>query len=92
MYCYNIFTTRKLLEEAVNGNKVVARLLDSHITATGDSEDAADYRVELDFSGISDEASNQQTRCVYDLLDLKTKRTNHLAAMKGTNQDTAIEK
>ena len=71
----------------MNGNKVVARLLDSHITATGDSEDAADYRVELDFGGISDEASNQQTRCVYDLLDLKTKRTNHLAALKGTNQD-----
>ena len=76
----------------MNGNKVVARLLDSHITATGDSEDAADYRVELDFSGISDEASNQQTRCVYDLLDLKTKRTNHLGALKGTNQDTVTEK
>ena len=67
---------RKLLEDMVNGNKVVRRLLDSAVSETGDNENAVDYRIRIDFSSISDENCNQQTHnCVFDLLKFKSNRS-----------------
>ena len=75
---------RKLLEDSVNGNKVVRRLLDSYISETGDNEDAVDYRIQLDFSGVADETSPQQTHnCVFDLLKLKANRSSQAGAIQG---------
>ena len=67
---------RKLLEDMVNGNRVVRRLLDSSISETGENENALDYRIRIDFSSISDENCNQQTHnCVFDLLKFKSNRS-----------------
>ena len=78
---------RKLLEDMVNGNKVVRRLLDSAVSETGDNENAVDYRIRIDFSSISDENCNQQTHnCVFDLLKFKSNRSGLQAgAFQGEN-------
>eukprot|EP00092_Neocalanus_flemingeri_P052399 GFUD01061240.1.p1 GENE.GFUD01061240.1~~GFUD01061240.1.p1 ORF type:complete len:560 (+),score=130.07 GFUD01061240.1:174-1853(+) len=69
---------RKLLEDAVNGNKIVKRELDIHVKATDDKEDSINYALEIDFEGILSEESPKQTMVLYDLLDLRVeKRSEH---------------
>jgi len=65
---------RKLLEDAVNGNKIVKKELDIHVRATDDKEDSINYALEIDFEGILCEDSPKQTMVVYDLLDLRVEK------------------
>jgi len=72
---------RKLLEDAVNGNKIVKKELDIHVTATDDKEDSINYALEIDFEGILCEDSPKQTMVVYDILDLRiAKRSENVEA------------
>jgi len=65
---------RKILEDAVNGDKVVKRELDSHVTALDDKKDSINYSLEVDFEGIFCRDSSKQTMVVYDLLDLRAEK------------------
>merc|ERR1719244_63618 len=68
----------KLLEDSVNGNKIVEKELDKDIKTTNYSEDSLKYGVEIDFEGIISENSNYQTTVINDLLDLRIKNLpNH---------------
>eukprot|EP00092_Neocalanus_flemingeri_P074833 GFUD01092606.1.p1 GENE.GFUD01092606.1~~GFUD01092606.1.p1 ORF type:complete len:402 (-),score=71.74 GFUD01092606.1:169-1374(-) len=65
---------RKLLEDVVNGDKIVKRELDIHVKTTSDKEDSIDYGLQIDFEGIFSEEYDKQTMVIYDLLDLHVER------------------
>jgi len=65
---------RKILEDAVNGNKIVKKELDDHVKELDDKKDSVNYAVEVDFEGILCEDSYKQTMVVYDLLDLRAEQ------------------
>jgi len=67
---------RKILEDAVNGNKIVKKELDDHVKELDDKKDSVRYAVEVDFEGILCEDSYKQTMVVYDLLDLRAEQEN----------------
>ena len=65
---------RKILEDAVNGDKIVKKELDNHISELDDKKDSINYAVNIDFEGILCEDSSKQTMVVYDLLDLRVEK------------------
>merc|ERR1711970_277225 len=67
---------RKILEDAVNGNKIVKKELDDHVKELDDKKDSINYAVEVDFEGILCKDSFKQTMVVYDLLDLRAEDGN----------------
>jgi len=67
---------RKILEDAVNGNKIVKKELDDHVKELDDKRDSINYAVEVDFEGVLCEDSYKQTMVVYDLLDLRAEKAN----------------
>merc|ERR1712013_414717 len=67
---------RKILEDAVNGNKIVKKELDDHVKELDDERDSINYAVEVDFEGVLCEESYKQTMVVYDLLDLRAEKAN----------------
>jgi len=71
---------RKLLEDAVNGDKIVKKELDIHVRTTNANEDSLEYALEIDFEGILCEDSPKQTMVVYDLLDLRVEKNDNIRA------------
>lgn len=67
---------RKILEDAVNGNKIVKKELDNHLTELDDKIDSVNYAVEVEFEGVFYEESDKQMMVVYDLLDLRSEKGN----------------
>ena len=65
---------RKILEDAVNGNKIVKKELDSHVTELDNKKDSIKYALEVNFEGIVCKNSSKQTMVVYDLLDLRVEK------------------
>ena len=65
---------RKVLEDAVNGDKIIRNILDNQITETNNNTDALNHLIKVDFSAILDPLSNKQTTAVFDLLDLRIER------------------
>jgi len=65
---------RKILEDAVNGDKIIEKELDKHVFKLNDKKDSINYALEVDFEGILCEDSSKQTMVVYDLLDLRAKK------------------
>ena len=65
---------RKILEDAVNGDKIVKKELDNHISELDDKKDSINYAVNIDFEGILCKESSKQTMVVYDLLDLRVEK------------------
>ena len=63
--------TRELLQNAVNGNKIVKRELDIHVNATCRDEDSIEYAIDIDFNGIFHEESPKQSSVVKDILELQ---------------------
>ena len=43
---------RKLLEDGVNGDKIVEKELDIHVSELCDNKNSVDYALEVDFEGI----------------------------------------
>ena len=69
---------RKLLEDSVNGDRIVEHELDNLITADPRiNENSIDYSIDLNFEGIFKEESPNQTRVVNDLLDLRAEHREH---------------
>ena len=62
---------RKLLDDAVNGDKIVEQQLDKNVEQIGANENSLEHGTEIDFEGIFKENSPRQTRVVKDLLDLR---------------------
>jgi len=62
---------RKLLEDSVNGDKIVEKELDKSIKQIGKNENTIDYGFEVDFEGIFKDGSSRQTRVVKELLDMR---------------------
>jgi len=65
---------KKLLQDCVNGDKVVEKQLDRSVSQIGASKDCLDYGTQISFEGISEDAkhgSQRQMRAVRELLDLR---------------------
>ena len=62
---------RKLLDDAVNGDKIVQKQLDKDVKPIGANENCLDYGTEIDFEGIFEDGSLRQTQVVKELLDLR---------------------
>ena len=62
---------RKLLMDAVNGDKIVEEQLDKSVRQVGENENCIDYGTEIDFEGIVRTGSARQTRVVKELLELR---------------------
>ena len=62
---------RKLLDDAVNGDKIVEQQLDKNVEQIGANENSLEHGTQIDFEGIFKENSPRQTRVVKDLLDLR---------------------
>ena len=62
---------RKLLADAVNGDKIVEEQLDKNVKQVGKNKNCIDYGTEIDFEGIVMAGSGRQTRVVKELLDLR---------------------
>lgn len=62
---------KKLLDDAVNGDKIVERQLDKNVEQIGASENSLDHGTEIKFEGIFKDGSPRQTRVVKELLDLR---------------------
>ena len=62
---------RKLLDDAVNGDKIVEQQLDKNLQQIGANENSLEHGTQIDFEGIFKENSPRQTRVVKDLLDLR---------------------
>lgn len=62
---------KKLLDDAVNGDKIVERQLDKNVKQIGASENSLEHGTEIDFEGIFKDGSPRQTRVVKELLDLR---------------------
>ena len=59
---------RKLLEDTVNGDKIVEKQLDKNVATTHPNKNSVDYSVEIDFEGIICKDSPIQTHVVNDIL------------------------
>ena len=67
---------RKILEDTVNGNKIVEEVLNTYIKTTAENENDANYGIEIDFSGLASvdpQKGMMQTTCINELLDLRAK-------------------
>ena len=64
---------KKLLDDAVNGDKIVERQLDKNVKQIGVSENSLEHGTEIDFEGIFKDGSPRQTRVVKELLDLRAR-------------------
>ena len=62
---------RKLLEDTVNGDKIVEKQLDKNVATTHPNKNSVDYSVEIDFEGIFCKDSPVQTNVVNDILKLR---------------------
>ena len=62
---------KKLLEDAVNGDRIVEQQLDKSVNQIGENENQLNYGIEIDFGGIFKESSSRQTQVVKELLDLR---------------------
>ena len=62
---------RKLLDDAVNGDRIVEHQLDKNVQRVGATENSLDFGAQIDFGGIFKEDSPRQTRVVKELLDLR---------------------
>jgi len=62
---------RKLLDDAVNGDKIVQSQLDKNVEQIGVSENSLEHGTQIDFEGIFKDGSPRQTRVVMELLDLR---------------------
>jgi len=62
---------RKLLDDAVNGDRIVEQQLDKNVQRVGATENSLDFGAQIDFGGIFKEGSPRQTRVVKELLDLR---------------------
>ena len=62
---------KKLLDDAVNGDKIVERQLDKNVEQIGVNENSLDHGTEINFEGIFKDGSPRQTRVVKELLDLR---------------------
>ena len=62
---------RKLLDDAVNGDRIVEQQLDKNVQRVGATENSLDFGAQIDFGGIFKEDSPRQTRVVKELLDLR---------------------
>ena len=63
---------RKLLDDAVNGHKLVEKELDEYVRAEGENPNCKDYYINIDFGGIIKEKENEQVmscQVLYDILD-----------------------
>merc|ERR1712013_227596 len=59
---------RKILEDAVNGNKIVKKELDDHVKELDDKRDSINYAVEVDFEGVLCEDSYKQTMIFKEII------------------------
>ena len=67
---------RKILEDTVNGNKIVEEVLNTYIKKTTENENDANYGIEIDFSGLAQgdpQKEQMQTTCINELLELRAK-------------------
>merc|ERR1712222_51960 len=67
---------RKILEDTVNGNKIVEEVLNTYIKKTTENENDANYGIEIDFSGLAPgdpHKGQMQTTCINELLELRAK-------------------
>ena len=64
---------KKLLDDAVNGDKIVERQLDKNVKQIGASKNSLEHGTEIDFEGIFKDGSPRQTRVVKELLDLRAR-------------------
>ena len=67
---------RKILEDTVNGNKIVEEVLNTYIKKTTENENDANYGIEIDFSGLAPgdpQKGQMQTTCINELLELRAK-------------------
>jgi len=62
---------KKLLDDAVNGDKIVERQLDKNVEQVGVSENSVEHGTQIEFEGIFKDGSPRQTRVVKELLDLR---------------------
>ena len=62
---------RKLLDDAVNGDKIVEQQLDKNLQQIGANENSLEHGTQIDFEGIFKENSPRQTLVVKELLDLR---------------------
>ena len=62
---------KKLLDDAVNGDKIVERQLDKNVEQIGVSENSVEHGTQIEFEGIFKDGSPRQTRVVKELLDLR---------------------
>ena len=66
---------KKLLDDAVNGDKIVERQLDKNVEQIGASENSLEHGTQIDFEGIFKDGSPRQTRVVKELLDMRASST-----------------
>ena len=62
---------KKLLDDAVNGDKIVERQLDKNVEQIGVSENSVEHGTQIEFEGIFKDGSPRQTQVVKELLDLR---------------------
>ena len=72
--CGSITIFRKLLEDGINGDKIIEKELDLLVEAPpGVNENSVYYVIKIDMKGILPGESLKQTRILKDLLDLRAK-------------------
>ena len=65
---------RKILEDTVNGNKIIQKQFDIHVIELDANKDSVNYALKVDFSCILCQSVTKQTMAIFDLLDLRIKR------------------
>ena len=63
-----------MLEDSVNGDKIVKKELDIHVKEMDENKDSIKYALKVDFTGILNGSTTKQTMAVFDLLDLRIAR------------------
>jgi len=66
---------KKLLDDVVNGHKIVKAILDNCVGETCEEEDSIDFAIKIDWSGMFNSKQNNQTDLLFHLLNIRDKHS-----------------
>ena len=62
---------RKILDDAVSGDRIVEKQLDKSIKQVGKNEFTLNYGIEIDFNDLFEDGSSSQTKVLKEMLDMR---------------------
>ena len=66
---------KKLVDDVVNGHKIVKAILDNCVGETCEEEDSIDFAIQIDWSGMFNSKQNNQTDLLFHLLNIRDKHS-----------------